>query len=205
MKYDSKNKQWKGNEQVMKSFEESSKKRPALIKNMMSSKSGKCSKAVLVGDMVFDQEQMRWNSSNGYEIDIFSHINDLLDDTTQSKSSINTTYSRRPSKSPLKSSLLSLNSSSPSPTYSSTFISTTTANSLLPLSSYKQSMFYTINNNNHLHQVPIFYISDEMKIHMQELEAANKKQFSTWPLYEEVETTTNQYGNTVPQYAYILY
>ncbi|CAO3609646.1 unnamed protein product [Cunninghamella blakesleeana] len=203
MKYDSKNKQWKGNEQVMKSFEEPNKKRPALIKNMMRSKTSKCSKAVSVGDMVFDQEQMKWSSSNGHEIDIFSHINDLFDDNIHSKSN-NTTYNRRPSKSPLH----------PSSSLSPLFISSATnsASSLSPSSSLsflKQTMLYSNNNTNHSrhlnHQVPIFYMSDEMKNYTQELEAEHKKRFRTWPLYEDDETIKNQYGHIVPQYAYILY
>ncbi|CAO3625325.1 unnamed protein product [Cunninghamella echinulata] len=210
MKYDSKNKQWKGNEQAVKSFEATTKKRPALIKNMMSSKlSNKYSNAVSVGEMVFDQEEMKWNTINGNEVDIFAHINDLLDNTIHETSIIHSTSTfdrRRPSTTPMSSPF----SSSSLPTsfiYKQPNINNNNnSNSNNIPNQHRIQITNYYNNTHHQHiNVPIFYISDEMKTHMRDLEAEHKKQFSTWPIYEESETTKNQFGHIVPQYAYILY
>ncbi|CAO3596961.1 unnamed protein product [Absidia cylindrospora] len=88
MRYDEREKRWHGNEQATRPFDAPAKRRPALIKNMMTSRTAKSTTAMVVGNMTFDHQKMSWNTRHGdEEVDVLAHIDDLSENETHAPSS----------------------------------------------------------------------------------------------------------------------
>ncbi|ORZ19626.1 hypothetical protein BCR42DRAFT_410140 [Absidia repens] len=96
MRYDEREKRWHGNEQATRPFDAPAKRRPALIKNMMTARTAKSTSAMVVGNMTFDHQKMSWNTCNGEEeIDVLAHIDDLSENETHAPFSASSRSRRR--------------------------------------------------------------------------------------------------------------